>query len=429
MKKILGKIKNVTSKKVVKDYFSIAGASLLLQPIQIVKGFFVANILGPADYGILKTVELVQMLSKFGNLGFKTVANREMSHALGEKDYDSVEKYRNTNYTAEIILSIILTIVGIVSAFFFESYKISILLVLASISLFASKVLALLRTESAIQKKFKLLSVNNLYVGFAISILVILITPYLKIYTIFLVNIIVFSFGIYFLRKSLTFPFSFTINNEIFRKSLKIGIPFTIATLTLGLYKYSERILLVEFISATALGFFSFALMISNSITILFKASIKVRIQDIWRLVGAKEFKRLNKMVIKESLILTCFAILLIPFIWLGADFFIPIFLPKYTEAIPIIRVTTLIIPFQVIANYAGAVVTSKTVNKIYVPITLRLISLIVFAGGAYYYYLENNLTLEVYAYLNLAGYAFYNLALLLSYYKSFNKVYLNNLT
>lgn len=422
MKKTLKKIKNVTGKKVVKDYLSVAGANVLLQPIQIIKGFFVANVLGPADYGILKTVELVQMLNKFGNLGFKVVANREMSHALGEKDFKTVEKYRNTNYTAEIILSAILSLIGFVSAFFFDDFKITLLVTLASISLFLSKIEALLKTETAIQKRFKLLSRTTVYTGLFLVVMVMVLVPFFKIYAIFLVNIITFSIGIFLLRKSLKFNFNFEINKEIFRKSLKVGIPFSIATLTLGLYKYSERLLLIDFIDATALGFFSFALMISNSFSILFKASIKVRMQDIWQLVGAKKFDRVSKMVLKESLILTSFAVFIIPFIWIGADIFIPLILPKYIGAIPIVKITSFIIPFQVIANYAGTVITSKTVNKLYVPIVLRLLSLLIFAGGAYYFFIKKELTLNLYAYLNLAGYAFYNIAILINYYISFKK-------
>lgn len=425
MYKISNKIKSLLKKKVVKNYFSIAGANVLLQPIQVVKGFFVASVLGPADYGILKTVELIQMLNKFGNLGFKAVANREMSHAIGENDPEAVKTFRNTNYTAEIILSLILSLTGIVSSFFFDSFEITILIILASISLFVSKIDALLKTEASIQKNFGLISRVIIYCGLFLAFFVILLVPYLRIYAIFLVNILMFSLSIYLLRRKLKFPFKFEINSEVFKKSLRVGIPFTIATLVLGLYKYSERLLLLDFINSTALGFFSFGLMVSNSFSMLFKASIKVRLQDIWRLVGANEYDRVNKMVIKESIILTGMSILIIPFIWIALDIFVPMFLPKYIDAIPIVRIATFIIPFQVIANYAGAVIVSKTVNKLHIPIILRLISVVIFAGGAYYFFTNDTLTLEIYTYLNLAGYAFFNLGLVVNYYISFKRIYI----
>lgn len=426
MKKIFALIKKLKHKKVIRDYFSIAGVSFFLQPIAIIKGFVIANVLGPADYGILKTVELIQMLNKFGNLGFKTVANREMSNAIGEGDEDTLVKVRNTNYTAEIILSFILFFIGIISSFFISNIKIGLLVGLASTSLLISKIEALLKTESAIQKEFQLLSRVTFYTGLIVAVLVMILVSFLKVYAIFLVNIIAFSVGCYLLRKNLSFPFRFKIDKKVLKYSIKIGIPFTIATLSLGLYKYSERLLLVDFLGKVALGYFSFAMMVSNSLSILFKASIKVRLQDIWQLVGSQKFERLNKMVIKESLILTVISILIIPVIWIAIDFTVPLILPKYVDAIPIVRISTLIIPFQVVANYAGAVTTSKRVNNIKTPIFLRITSLLIFAGGAYYYFTLGELSLEKYAYLNLAGYAFYNIGLLVNYYVSFQTVYIN---
>ena len=129
------KINNLFKKKVVKDYLSVTGANVLLQPLNIIKGFVVAGVLGPENYGILKSIEIIPMLSKFGSLGFKAVANREISHALGAGDKETAQKYRDTNYTAEFILACILFIIGSITSFFFESMTIKILIILASVNL------------------------------------------------------------------------------------------------------------------------------------------------------------------------------------------------------------------------------------------------------------------------------------------------------
>lgn len=422
IKKLYKKYRNKT---VVKNFFFVAGTSFILQPITVIKGFVVANVLGPADYGILKTVELVQMLNKFGNLGFKSVANREISNAIGEKNEEDARLIRNTNYTAEFFLATLLFLIGVFSTFFIEGTKVSILIALASLSLYISKLEALMRTEAAIQKDFKLLSRVKLYSGLLLAVLIMILVNFLKIYAIFLVNILVFSIGFYLLRKNLNFPYKFEIDKKTFIRSVRIGIPLSFVTLSLGLYKYSERLLLVDFIDEVALGLFSFALMVSNAFSIFFKVSIKVRLQDIWILMGAKEYKVVNKMVIRESLILTLLSLIIVPIIWLVTDFAVPYFLPKYEEAIPIVRITTLVIPFEVIANYASAVVISKRVNDLKTPVILRITSLIIFVGGAYYYFINDELTLMIYAYLNLLGYAVFNIGMLVKYYISFKRIYL----
>ena len=54
--------------------------------MQLVKGIVVAKYLGPADYGLLKSIELIQMLNKYGSLGFNTALTREAGNAIGNKD-------------------------------------------------------------------------------------------------------------------------------------------------------------------------------------------------------------------------------------------------------------------------------------------------------------------------------------------------------
>jgi len=207
---------------------------------------------------------------------------------------------------------------------------------------------------------------------------------------------------------------------------MRIGLPLVVATLTLGGYKYAERLLILNFLDSKALGLFSFGIMVSNEISILFKASIKVRLQDIYLLTGSKQFLKVHRMVLKETFILTISSIFLIPIIWIGLEIFVPLLLDKYTTAIPAGKILSLSIPFLVVSNYAGAVTTSKLINKIYFPITTRIISIIIFAAGTFLLFQYNALSLVTYSILNVVGYAFYNLAILFNYYYSFYKKYVN---
>ena len=78
--------KRMYHKKVVRDFSAVVGLNFALKPIQFIKSFIVAKYLGPAEYGILASVQLIQMLDKYGNLGFKSTAKREVGNALGAKD-------------------------------------------------------------------------------------------------------------------------------------------------------------------------------------------------------------------------------------------------------------------------------------------------------------------------------------------------------
>ena len=246
--------KSFFKKKVVKDFLAVVISNLALRPVQFLKAFVVAKYLGPADYGILKTIELVQMLNKYGSLGFNTAASREVGNLLGENDEKKAEVLKNTAYSSEIILSIVLFIIGLSSTMFFESKTISILIVLASFGLLFSKLRGVLATEAVIQKKFILTSKITFYTVTIAAIVVILLVPFLKIYAIMLTNILIGVFSIIFYWRFMKTDFKFEINKALLKKILSISIPLAIGTLALGSFQSAKRILVINYLGKTALG-------------------------------------------------------------------------------------------------------------------------------------------------------------------------------
>ena len=55
-------IKALFRKKVIKDFTSVAGLNLAQQPIHMIRSFFVAKYLGPVEYGILSSIQLITLL-------------------------------------------------------------------------------------------------------------------------------------------------------------------------------------------------------------------------------------------------------------------------------------------------------------------------------------------------------------------------------
>ena len=120
MRKIITKIK---SSKSLRDIITLSGAQLALRPLQIAKSFVVAKYLGPEMFGILKSVELIGMLNKFGSLGFRPTVIRNASTAIAQGNYKEARIIKNNAYTGELILSLFFFFVGLASSFFFTSNK------------------------------------------------------------------------------------------------------------------------------------------------------------------------------------------------------------------------------------------------------------------------------------------------------------------
>lgn len=407
-------------KKVTKDFLAVVLSNVALRPIQFLKSFVVAKYLGPTDYGLLKTVELIQMLNKYGSLGFNTTASREVGNLLGENDKVKVDIVKNTAYSSEIILSILLFIIGLTSSLFVESKNIVILIVLASFGLLFSKLRGILATEAVIQKKFVLTSKITFYTVSIASVVVIITVPFLKIYAVMLTNILIGVFAIIFYWRLMSFNFKFTIHKNTFKKILSISIPLTIGTLALGSFQYAERILLIKYLGMNSLGLYVFAAMITGQFTVIFKASIKVRIQDIFEGIGKGNYNRIHKLVIKETMLIVLGSILLIPIVCIAIDVFIPLFLPKWNGAILISKIFIFSLPFEVMLSYFSVVLISSLVDKQRALPLYRFISTGVLILSVVYLHYFGVLTLKHFVIIRIVSTFFYVIPVVYLYRKYF---------
>ena len=69
-----------------RSFFTVSSYTALSRVLGFIRDIFIAKYLGPSDYGLLKSIEMIQMLNKWGNLGFRQTANREIGNLIGKKD-------------------------------------------------------------------------------------------------------------------------------------------------------------------------------------------------------------------------------------------------------------------------------------------------------------------------------------------------------
>ncbi len=272
-------IKTILKKKSIRDFSALAGANIALKPIQFIKSFLVAKYLGPADYGLLSGVNLIRNLSKFGNLGFKQVATREILELKGAKSSESDIKFiKNSSYSYEIVLSVLLFLAGIGSAFFFtDNILIFSSVILAFFGLLFQKLLALLNNESTINKRFVLISKITFAAGFFSAVLVAILVPFLRIYASLIIPTFASVFSIYIYSKKLDYKFHFIFDKIEFIRQLKIGFPISMGTVAYGSYIYMEKILVISLFGLISVGLFGFARMIMAHMATLFLLGMRVR--------------------------------------------------------------------------------------------------------------------------------------------------------
>ena len=351
--------------KPLRDFVSVNLIYLALKPLELFKNFYIAKYLNPSDFGIYKSFELITLLNKYGNFGLKSVASREVGSALAQKEFQYALKKRSTIYPAEISIGLIIFIIGLLSTIFVESNAYIIFIILASLNILLAKIRGVFSTESGIQKRFILIS----YITFISSVvgiaIIILTVPKYKIISIFIANIVVSITAIIIYVSKLKFRVKIRQFDIIeLKKDLKTGITLSLSSLSEAVYKYSERLYIIFSMGTEFLGFFSLSYLISSQVIILLKTGARVRIQDIYELVGKAEYEKVHKIVIRESLLILGLSLVTIPIGYYGIEWLIPLYLPNWTNTIIYAQMFLLIIPFEVIHLYPTNVLISKQVNK-----------------------------------------------------------------
>ena len=434
MKKLLTKFKLSIENKSYLDIIYMISGNMLIKPFQLVKSFVVAKYLGPEEYGLLKSVELIQMLNKFGDLGFNSTVIRDVGSLKGDSNDDKIKEIKSVCYSSELILSFILFLIALSSNFFFTDIIVRYAIIISSIALFFTKFYNLYICEATINREFKFISKLILFQGIFNSLFIIIFVSSFKIFTVLLVPIISTLILLCFCFRKFSIPFSLNINKKTFFDILKTSLKFSLGTLTFGLFRYTERLIIISMIGFTAVGIFGFADTIAALFINVFLTNIKVRKMNIYEYLGKKEFTKVNKIVVRETIILTSLSIFVVVVLIFSLEIFIPIFLDKWTDAIFITQLFIIIIPLKVVSSYIVPVITSPTINKLfYTPILYVFSSIFLLSFSLLLRYF-NLLTLINFIYLDILLYCILHLFWIYIYIKQFyhpyvinNKTYLGN--
>ncbi len=424
---MIKRLKALYKKKFIRDISWMLSANILIKPFQIVKSYFVARYLGPEQYGILKSVELIQMLNKFGDLGFVNTAIRDSGELVGSKNKIKLEQVKSVCYSSELLLVFILFTLALLSNFLFEELIIRYAIILSSIALFSLKIFNIFSAEAVIGKKFKLLSKITIFQGLFNSVIIILTVPFFNIYAVLTVPIFSTLISCYYIYLRLNFRFSFKIEKSLFKNILSTSLKLTSGTLAFGLFRYTERIIVITYIGLEAVGFFGFADTILAIFITLFLTNIKVRKMNILEYLGKKDYLRVHKIVIKETAILVFFSLIIIFLAQLFLEILIPVYLPKWIDGILIAQLFLLVLPLKVLNSYIAVVIKSPTINKLLYSPLLQLSGVTILITGVLCLNYYDSLSLKNFIFLDILAYVVVHLPWIFIYYKDYYLIYISN--
>lgn len=423
----LNKIKEIRQKKSFKDFSYLFLSNLALRPIQFVKGIIIAKYIDPSAYGLYRSGELILMLNKFGNLGFNSTAQREIGQARGENNIEKEKFYRSACFSGEFSLALVLLILGLAGSLTTMNNKLTMLVIIMStLALFASKIHGIYNTEATIQKNFKVISTSNLLSTLSSSILTICLVPFWGIYSVLIFPIFQEIVALFLITRKIKIRSNFILFNKNILKTLKTSMQFSLGTLSYGAFKYTERIIILNQIGQIGLGFFSFSTLISEQLTQFVLMMVKVRKQKMFEELGKQNYQYVHKSVKRETYTFLGISLFLIPIIAIAYKYLIPMYLPKWVEAIDYSYWMLLLLPLKVLGSYEAIIITSAIVNKQNMLTKGMVISTMCMISLSILLIYLGKFNLMTFVYINLFSNLIYIVVINFTYYKYFYKKFIN---
>ncbi|MEW6556093.1 MAG: oligosaccharide flippase family protein [Elusimicrobiota bacterium] len=367
-----------------RDFVKVFSATGFTQVIELVKGFFVVKYLDPSFYGLLKILEIIKQLAKYGNLGFIDIALREIPFYRGRNEITTEQKVRNNAYSCELLLTSFLTIVAILLVFYYKNPLVKIGIICSALVLFLGKIERILSTESTIQKQFAIYS-NAIVISSALdSVLIIGTISFWGVYAPLIIPVVVTVVVIFYLIRKLKVDFKLKIDKVELKRQIKVGLPFALKSNAYGVYQWAERGIIASFLGLRAVGLWGLAHTVMTMFLNYGMVFSRIWYPNIMEKLGRAGFEEVKKDVIKIIKVITILSSIIISLAYINLFWFIQSFLPKYIDSILLIGLFLLAIYFWLPTSYISIILSAPTIDKqVYVFYTIMM-GIIFFVGSSF---------------------------------------------
>lgn len=378
-------------KKIFKEIKSLFSVSILDKILVLIKGYFLMYYLKPSEYGLINIINQVTNLSKYSDLGFNSVVERDYSYHI-IKNPKKAKEIKNLGYTSEIIISIFFFIlIFFISFSYYENQIIFIGIIFSSLAFIFRKIINIYKVDFKINIKFLKFSKINLIQSLILNLLVIIGVVFIGIYAPLIIPPIALFIVTIYLYNFYQLNYKFYFNYLKFKELINISVKLGGLTVLTGLGIYFERFFILEKYNLEVVGYFAVIFFIIYTFQILIYDFVRPYMPRSREAIGAGNLDYLRTSVLKPTL----YSIpLLLLIIFVSAYVFpeiIYMFLDKYQSSVPILINMLPIIFYIGITTFSGYILYSKGIDdflSIYLSHISYILLMIIF-----YFFLSDNLS------------------------------------
>ena len=336
------------ARKLLKESAFLNIANFIFIIFKFMSGFLVARFLGPTLYGLRTIFDLVVQYEFFSHLGSFDAMRREVPFYRGKGEADHARQILDNVYGMNLSYSVCLFLCMIVlSGYFYfkgvEQIYIDFALFVGLYSIL-EKTNAFYLIKLAVDKKANLLSTVKIVQGIAYILTCVTFTYYWGLRGLLgalLVTDAVVNLFIVLTTRDVP---GIRLDLPMLRQLIKIGFPIMLIPLVFIMLRSIDRIIIAKFLSQEMLGYFGIGTIISGVIYSVVADLVSVvffpRVMEILGKTG--DLNQVKNYFIEPTILIACFAPLLIGTMFLSIHVPIRYFLPQYLPAINVAKILIL---------------------------------------------------------------------------------------
>jgi len=348
--------------------------------VVFLKGIICARVLGPELLGVLGNLLLILTYTSYSSLGILYSMNIEYVIYETKNDIKNAKKIISTSFTAILVLSILLILIGIGFKLIYHDELGTYLLLIFIIGVLEQFRVFYINYFRLINefRKINYIEIINNILAF---ILIIMFIKNFKIYSV-LFGMVVADFVVFFYGYFTSKKIQLKINLKMFKILIISGIPLLIYNLGYQLLTTIDRMVIIKFLGNTDLGYFTFAMQIVYG-TLVFVTSILF-------LYYPKAIKSLNidnnlnkidimKKTVNYTKLIETFGVALCLFGAILIQPFVDVVVPKYLISINLYRILVFGVIATQVSYFANVFIVSnkKQIYLVYLQIVTIILAVI----------------------------------------------------
>ena len=330
------------------DSAKMVTANIVTSIFGLVRGIFVAGVLGPANYGIWNLLNVIISYMPYTHFGLLDGMTKKIPRLKAENKIEHSTLIRDNSFSVVIASTLIVPIGMIAISLFFRRFFLAdfvhgfrILSGFSALFYLYIFITAYIRVE----ERFGLLSI----VTGAVAVLTLLfMVVFVKLianslYAVITGMVVTYLVLDIFLFAFIKYDFKFRIDFPILKEILSLGFPIVLINLGYVLFISVDRWIIASLLGRADLGHYGFAFTICNFLLILpMSISFTLYTKMLHRYGETKDTRSSEKLVYFPALTISYMMSVVCVLVVIALPLFIRLLLPDYESGIDTVTILVL---------------------------------------------------------------------------------------